>query len=69
MADSLQILNHEKLDRVGTWDSFGGLRAPRDCRGAGFGIRRLADVVERADVRMIQRSDGACFAVETLAQI
>ena len=28
----------------------------------------MADVVERADVRMIQAGDGFCFAVESLTQ-
>ncbi len=33
-----------------------------------IGAVLVADVVERADVRMIQAGDGLCFALEALAQ-
>ena len=37
--------------------------------GSGVGDRCLADVEERADVRVIERRDGARFTLEPLAQI
>ncbi len=33
-----------------------------------FGNRRVADVIQRADVGMIERRNGACFELEALAQ-
>ena len=57
-----EILEHEKTDRVGDGD--------RRARTGASLVRawRVADVIQSADVRVIERRDRARFTVETVAQ-
>ena len=56
---TVEIFENQEADRV----TRSGWRL-----GTG-GYRRFTDVVQRADVRMIQRRDGTRFTVEAVAQL